>query len=209
MQNGALNYYSREDYLNLDVQGGTIATAAGTRVIGVNQDFLRGFLKAIEFECGQAMPQIVRKCGVKFGSRLGQRFETELFNFSSTSTRDRAMIEFDYLLKEMWSRHGMGQLDVDWTCGQYGFMPMALDGSPTKDLGPKGHEGDFLFAGILEGFFSYFTDEAMFCVQTGDERLGSKDGTTFIVAPMEIAEKAETMAAEEIRHRDIVQKLSS
>lgn len=203
-----LNYFRDPNFLQLDVKAGVIRTKAGTRMIGVNEDFLKGFVAAVEYECGPAATVVLRKCGAHFGKRLGERFEADLFKVTGMSTADRPMMEFDFLVRDMWEQTGMGLIDIDWEKGQHGFLPVKLEHSPMQDIGPKGHEGDDMFTGIIEGFIIHFADAAMRCIQTGDMRLGSKDGTTFIVGFEDKVAKAESMAQDGTRHRDIVEALS-
>jgi len=77
-----------------------------------------------------------------------------------------------------------------------------------QDIGPSGHVGDDMFAGILCGFFAGFCDADMRAVQTGDLRLGDKEGTTFIVAIVEIVRRVEGMRANKQRHSEIVAALA-
>ena len=76
-----------------------------------------------------------------------------------------------------------------------------------QDIGPSGHVGDDLFTGIIEGFFASFCDGEMRCVQTGDQRLGDREGTTFILAPFELAKRIEGMVADKTPHGAIVAAL--
>ena len=39
----ALNYFTSPDFVKLDVKTGVIRSRGGTRMIAVNEDFLRGF----------------------------------------------------------------------------------------------------------------------------------------------------------------------
>ncbi len=204
-----LNYFSNPAFLQLDVRRGVLRSRGGTRMLGVSEDFLSGFVVACEDEAGSAAPFILRRCGYFFGTRLARRFEQELADFSGQSVRDRPMIEFDILLRDLWLASGLGELDVDWEQGVHGFISMRLTNSPMQDIGPSGHIGEDMFTGVLEGFFSTFGDGEMRCVQTGDRRLGDRDGTTFILAPFETAKRVETMVAEKTPHTRIVDTLAA
>jgi predicted hydrocarbon binding protein len=203
----ALNYFRHPDFPRLDVRAGVLRSRGGTRFVAVNDDFLRGFVAACEHEAGPAAALVLRRCGEFFGARLARRFESELGQFAGQSLRDRSMAEFDELLRDMWRGCGYGDLRVDWSRGERGFLAVRLIESPMQDIGPSGHTGDDLFCGVLAGFFNEFCDADVRCVQTGDARLGDRDGTTFIVAPFEIAKRAEGMRANKIRHGEIVESL--
>ncbi|MGB1017265.1 MAG: hypothetical protein ACPG4T_24215 [Nannocystaceae bacterium] len=199
-----LNYFSHRAFLKLDVKRGILRSRGGTRMVGVSEDFLRGFVTACEDEAGSAAPFILRRCGHFFGSRLARRFETELAEFAGQSIRDRTMNEFDTLVRDMWHGCGFGEVQIDWSMGTHGFIPVRLTGSPTQDIGPSGHVGEDMFNGILEGFFSNFGEGELRCVQTGDQRLGDRDGTTFILAPFDMAKRVESLVAEKTPHAQIL-----
>lgn len=204
-----LNYFSSDAFLSLDVGRGILRSRGGTRMLGISEDFLRGFVTACEDEAGSAAPFILRRCGQFFGARVARRFESELADFAGQSIRDRTMSEFDALLRDLWLGCGLGEIDVDWAQGARGFIPIRLSGSPMQDIGPSGHVGDDMFTGVLEGFFSNFGDGEMRCVQTGDRRLGDRDGTTFILAPFDTAKRVEGMVAEKTPHARIIESLAA
>ena len=120
-----------------------------------------------------------------------------------------SLAEFDVLVRDLWAGCGLGQLEVDWDSGQHGFLAIRLRDSPMQDIGPSGHVGDDMFAGILGGFFAGFCDAEMRSVQTGDLRLGDREGTTFIVAAVEVARRVEGMRANKQAHSAIVATLAA
>ena len=203
-----LNYFTSPHFLRFDVKSGVLRSRGGTRMIAVNEDFLRGFVAACEHETGPAASLVLRRCGEFFGRRLARRFEAELGQYAGVSLRDRNMVEFDALVRDLWDGCGLGRIEIDWDRGQHGFLPIRLSDSPMQDIGPSGHTGDDMFAGILCGFFSGFCDADMRSVQTGDLRLGDKEGTTFIVAIVEIVRRVEGMRANKQRHSEIVAALA-
>ncbi|MEL6545828.1 MAG: hypothetical protein AAFQ82_14445 [Myxococcota bacterium] len=207
MKRQILNYFTHPSFLDFDQKQGVLRTRGGTRLCVVNEDFLRGFVNAVEHETGQATPIILRRCGKFFGERLARRFETELTEFSGVSMRDRAMYEFSALVQDMWLGCGMGEITVQWEMGQHGFLPIVLQGDPMVEIDAGNQTMDDLFAGILEGFIGHFAGGELHCVQTGDERIGSADGTTFVVANQELAKKVEPLVKDKTTHSEIVRQL--
>lgn len=45
-----LNYFSRDSFLRTDLTAGVLRSQGGTRLLGVGEDFLRGFVAACEHE---------------------------------------------------------------------------------------------------------------------------------------------------------------
>lgn len=203
-----LNYFSNRNFLSCDLKSGVLRSRGGTRMIGVNDDFLRGFVLACEHETGPATALILRRCGQFFGQRLGRRFEQELGSYLASPLRDRPMQEFDLLLRDLWRGTGLGEITIDWASGQHGFLSVSLDGSPMQDIGPKGHVADDMFCGAVEGLFAHFTSGSLSCFQTGDARLGDKGGTTFILASPELLPRLQGLVAAKTPHAQIVAQLS-
>lgn len=203
-----LNYFTNSAFLSFDSAKGVLTNRSGTRMLGVSEDFLRGFVVACEYEAGEATRTILRSCGKFYGRRLAMRCELELGQYAGTPLRDRPMAHFEALVADLWSGLGMGQLSLDFSQGRYGLIPVTLLHSPMQDIGPKGHVADDLLCGILEGFFASFGGDELACTQTGDARLGSKEGTTFILAFPETTKRVVELLATKISHSQIVAKLT-
>ena len=204
-----LNYFTSPEFIRLDVRTGVLRNRAGTRMVAISEDFLRGFVIACEHETGPAASLVLRRCGEFFGQRLARRFESELGLFAGVSLRDRNMVEFSILIVDMWHGCGFGHIMIDWSTSQHGFLAVELEESPMKDIGPSGHMGEDMFVGILGGFLGSFADTAMRCVQSGDARLGDREGTTFIVAIPELVRQVESLRAGGSSHGQIVTALSN
>jgi hypothetical protein len=204
-----LNYYSGPLYVRSELKSGVLRSRSGVRLVGISEDFLRGFVAACEHEAGPATALILRRCGSLFGRRLASRCEAELSAYLGHGLADCMMVEFDILLQDLWRGHGLGELGVDWSRGQFGFLSVKLAHSPMQDIGPKGHVADDMFCGVLEGFLGHFSNDTLSCVQTGDIRLGARDGTTFILATAALLPRVKTLAASGVAHSKLVEQLSS
>jgi hypothetical protein len=200
--------YSRKDFLSYDVNAGVLRSPAGTRMIAVNDDFLRGFVSALDFEAGDAATLILRKCGLFFGRRLAQRFEHEVTQWAQQPLRDRPMSEYAGLVEDLFRGCGLGAVSFDFTNGARGFISLALRNSPMQDIGPRGHVGDDLFCGLFEGFFLHFTDTGLTCLQTGDVRLGNREGTTFVLGFEDVVARARALIEARQSHTAIVAALA-
>ena len=91
------------------------------------------------------------------------------------------MAHFEALIMDLFSGLEWGQIQIDFATQEDTILPVSLQNSPMQDIGPKGHVADDLFCGLL-GLFPCFAGDDIVCIQTGDLRLGSKDGTTFLLA---------------------------
>lgn len=204
-----LNYFTSPNFVRTDVQAGVLRSRGGTRLVGLSADFLHGFVSACEHEAGSATPVILRRCGLFYGARLARRIESELNSHLTAPLRDCQMLEFDGLIKDLWQGLGMGEIDIGWTHGRDGFLPVSLVNSPLQDIGPKGHVADDTFCGILEGFFRHFAAEGLTCLQSGDQRLGDKSGTTFVLAVPEILPRLQSLIRAKTAHAQIIAQLTT
>ena len=203
-----LNYFSNPSFLQIDLKAGVLRSRGGTRLVGLSDDFLRGFVQACEHEAGPATALILRRCGYRFGLRLAQRCERELSSYLGRGLRDCSMLEFDTLISNLWQGLGFGSLSVDWSKGQHGILPVKLQDSPMQDIGPRGHIADDMFCGLIEGVVEHFSASPLGCIQTGDVRLGSKEGTTFVLAGPDVQPLIKQLVAEKLSHSAIVARIS-
>ncbi len=202
-----LNYFSSAAFLTTELKAGVLRSPGGARLVGVNEDFLRGFVLACEHEAGPATVLILRRCGRRFGSRLAERCEKELNGYLGRSLRDLTMSEFDVLVRDLWRGLGLGDIAIGWAHGQNGFLPVKLVGSPMQDIGPKGHVADDMFCGVIEGFIGHFAVATLTCIQTGDVRTGSKEGTTFVLVGPELQPRIEPLIGNKTAHSEIIAQL--
>ena len=49
-----LNYFTHPAFLSFDSAKGVLTSRGGTRMVGISEDFLRGFVVACEYEAGEA-----------------------------------------------------------------------------------------------------------------------------------------------------------
>jgi predicted hydrocarbon binding protein len=201
------DYFTQGGFLDLDVRTGVIRSKGGTRMLGVSEDFLRGFVIALEAETGPAAPAVLRRCGEFFGQRLARRFEAELGQHAEISLRDRTMAELDALIEDMFMGCGLGSLTVRWDLGQHGVLAFDLEQSPMQDIGPSGHVGDDLLAGVLHGFFATFCDGPMRCIQTADLRRGDR-ATKFVLVAEAAANEVDQQLARGSKHDEVVAYLT-
>lgn len=202
-----LRYFSSPSFVRTELSAGTLRSQGGTRLLGISEDFLRGFVMACEHETGPATVLILHRCGQFYGAGLARRSEAELSAHLGRSLRDCSMNEFQILVEDLWNGYGLGQLKTDWSCGQNGFLALKLSHSPMQDIGPKGHLSDDMFAGVIEGFFCHFAGEGLTCIQTGDLRMGDREGTTFVLVPAESAQRVHGLISARVPHSKIVQQL--
>ncbi|MEM6533097.1 MAG: hypothetical protein AAF654_10755 [Myxococcota bacterium] len=205
----ALSYFARPDSINFDIAAGVLRTARGTRLCGVNHDFLRGFVGACVHEAGPAAFGIVASCGRHFGRRLASRVEDELGAELGRSIRTLVMHEFDGVLRQLWRTFGMGEVEFDWATGQSsGSIPVTLRHSPALGIQIEEDRRDALMTGLLEGFVNHFTDTPLTCVQTLVSKGPAETEECFVLVPGEAAENVRGWVTAGAPHEIVVERLA-
>ena len=180
-----LNYFGSPVVHPQRATGRCAAQPRWARLVG-DQRRLSAWLRAgLRAQTGPATGLVLRRCGSFFGARLARRSEAELSVYLSRSLRATARRQSSpsWCRPVAEQRHGRAPhrlvaRSVRLSFGKLLNSPMGhrAQGAPADDL----------FEGLIEGFLGHFTDESLTCIQTGDLRLGDKDGTTFVLVPPDL-----------------------
>jgi predicted hydrocarbon binding protein len=175
------NFFAATSYLQTDVAKGTTRNRAGTRIVCLTADFLTGFRRAIEHECGPAAEAVFKTCGRKWGEASARRFDQELSEFYGKPVRDFPLALFTACLTELFSHHGWGRPALDLSRHAQGLLVIELQDPIGAALAGKAERpADTLLAGLLAGFFGHFSGEDLDCVQTRCKACGDP-ASTFVV----------------------------
>jgi predicted hydrocarbon binding protein len=161
------DFYAEGDYLKTDIPRGVTRNRLGTRICSLSQDFLLGMRKAIVDECGSAADEVFKSCGRRWGDLLARRFEKEMTEYHGKALKQFPLATFQACLIQMFSHHGWGVLRLDLDHYHRGLLLVELENPVFGSLVPTADQPvETLMAGILAGFFAYFSGEDLDCVQT-------------------------------------------
>ncbi len=193
------NNYFGESYLSLDVRDGILHNPAGTRLITLSEDFLLGFRKALIEETGQAHHIVFETCGQTWGENMVRRLEKEISEYYDCPFKELPMSMFTLLLKDCWTRHGWGELEIDWEEGfKQGLFAVKIINPAFSAIFSKAEEdeeysgknlNDDVFTGLLSAFFSRFADQKLVCYQIGHAREDQLPVSWFITGVAERLKK--------------------
>ncbi|MFN4258787.1 MAG: V4R domain-containing protein [Gemmataceae bacterium] len=202
------NYFAPPHYLRTAIPQGVTRNRSGTRLCALTQDFLLGFLRALQDECGSATPTVLRTCGRKWGQLLARRIEKELSAFHEQPLGEMTMAHFQACLEEMFRQHGWGLLRLDYSQTHQGLLLVELRNAIMADLVKKADKpADTMMAGILAGFFAHITDQDLDCVQTSCPAAGG-DVSRFVIGLRSRIEQAAQWLENGKTHADIVAELA-
>jgi predicted hydrocarbon binding protein len=203
------SYYAEGAWVRTDPARGVARSRQGTRMVSLTSDFLLGFRKAIEDECGPAAPLVFKSAGRKWGLLFAKRFEKEMSEFYGKPLREFPLAVFQACFVEMASHHGWGRLSLDLSLHGKGLILVRLDHAVMAELVDTSDAPvDGLLAGILAGIFAHLSGEDLDCVQTACAARG--DATSrFVVGLRERLAPVDEWIAQGATHDDVVARLAA
>jgi uncharacterized protein len=198
--------YFDENYVKFDVDDGVIKNRAGTRLLALSEDFLRGFRKAVMDETGDAHHVVFETCGKTWGENLARRFQKETALYYECEFEALPMSMFSLLFKNFWARHGWGELEINWEQGYHeGVFEVVIHNPAFSSIfGAEGLNDD-IFVGVLSAFFSRFAGRELQCIQTEESVSGDIRLSRFILSLPERLARVPDMVLSQKSHQDIVQ----
>lgn len=203
-----LDLYTKPAVPKLDIGRGVLTRpATGARLLAIDETWLSGFVRAIQYETGDAASLVVRKTGRIFGGRLAQKLEAETASITHQALRSRPMVEFDFLIRDLFRGSGLGEPRLDWSYGKSGFIPVMLSHSPMGAARLEGSGTDPLVEGLIEGFIQNFASAPLEVVQTQAGPEASED-LSFIAAYESLLPRIKQAKLDGRTHSEIVQSLA-
>ena len=200
------NYYN-DDYLETNTRTGVTTNRAGTRLLALSSDFLLGLHQALAMECGEAAATVFRTCGRTWGRQFAVKFEQELTQFYGRPMREFPVALFEACLKQAFSRHGWGRVEIDYSYHEHGLIIVDLPDCIYADLlGKQAPEGDPLMAGLLAGLFSHLSGQNLDALQTLSKAKGDAHNRFILTLPARV-QRAERLLDQGKKHDEILQAL--
>ncbi len=203
--------YFDENYVKFNVDDGVIKNKAGTRLLALSEDFLKGFRKALIEETGDAHHVVFETCGKTWGENLASRFEKETSLYYETEFANLPMSMFSLLFKNFWERHGWGELSIDWEAGFRSgiFEVQVINPAFSSIFEAEDGFNDDIFVGVLSAFFSRFAQRELTCYQTGEERTDDGLISSFVLGTSERLENVPDRVLAQKSHADIMAELKA
>lgn len=199
--------YFDENYISFDAGEGVIKNRAGTRLLALSEDFLKGFHKAVVEETGEAHHVVFETCGKIWGENLVKRFVKEMELYYETDFSALPMSMFSLLFKNFWKRHGWGELDIDWSKGyESGVFELTVTNPAFSTIFVSEDDlNDDIFAGVLSSFFGHFAGQKLECVQTSEEQVDGIKLSRFILSVADRLDRVPDMVMSKKTHSEILE----
>lgn len=201
------NYFAHDLYVRGSTELGLLENRRGDRLLAIPQPLLQAIYAGLEKETGQASKLVLYNCGRWWGKNFYARFCEELHDYFDQPMADLSMAEFLQSLQQCWKTHGWGQIHLDVTYRDKGFIGVEIWHSAFTAfaLQSQAPSGD-LERGILEIFFTQLTGRELSCMQTSCTSKGD-DCNRFILGLEKRLEQAGPMVIQGQSHQAIMQTL--
>lgn len=201
------NYFASDLYVRGSLELGLLENRRGDRLLAIPDPLLKAIYAGLEKETGQASKLVLYNCGRWWGKNFYARFCEELSDYYGRPLADLSMSEFLQSLQQCWQTHGWGQIHLDTTYRERGFLVVDIWHSPFTAYAPQGQKpSGALEKGIIEVFFSQLTGRDLKCVQTSCDSKGD-DCNRFVLGLEKRLQAAEALVNEGQSHQAIMQTL--
>ncbi|HEY9763755.1 MAG TPA: V4R domain-containing protein [Trichocoleus sp.] len=201
------NYFASDLYVRGSLELGLLENRRGDRLLAIPESLLKAIYAGLDKETGSASKMVLYNCGRWWGKNFYARFCEELSDYYGKPMADLAMVEFLQSLQQCWQTHGWGQIHLDTTYRERGFLVVDIWRSPFTAYAPKGQRpSGSLEQGIIEVFFSQLTGRELKCIQTSCDSKGD-DCNRFVLGLEKRLQAAETLVTSGQSHQSIMQAL--
>lgn len=202
------NYFASDLYIQGSLELGLLENRRGDRLLAIPDPLLKAIYAGLQKETGQATPMVLYNCGRWWGKNFYARFCEELSDYHNRPMADLSMAEFLQSLQQCWQTHGWGQIHLDTTYRERGFLVVEIWHSPFTAVAPRGEQpASDLERGIVEIFFTQLTGRELRCIQTSCSSKGD-DCNRFILGIEERLQPALAAVKSGQSHQSIMQSLS-
>jgi predicted hydrocarbon binding protein len=193
------DYFADDDYVQTDVEAGISRDRAGTRLLGLQDEFLTALHQTLDAECGPGAARVLEAAGRDWGRRLAERLTTELVQYREEPFADAPVARFQTDLQSAFRQLGWGILTLDFNRYDKGILIAEVRHAP------PGGPADALLAGALAGLLSHIAGRELAAVATPP--VGELH--RFVIALPERLEKISEAMHRRRPHDEIVAALES
>ena len=179
-----LERFFSQDSNRYDLSAGTAYNAAGSRVIYLSTDVVKGIHQALVEETGPAWRLILKNCGTLWGRRVAKHLDHELGLIFNVNPAELPVAEYLKLVEGYFSTHGWGLMKLDLSKAEsHGVITATLENSLFSEvLDQETSRVDYLVAGVLRSLITHIAGHDLDCHEIASTRSGSPHGFFAITA---------------------------
>lgn len=123
------NYFTPRTYVKSDIATGLLSTRKGNRLLAVPDVLLRSIHRSLRTEAGQAAPLALYTFGFGWGGTFYDRIRSEIESYYNTTIAQMNAVEYLVAMRELWAVHGLGNLTLDFSHREQGFVQVLTENS--------------------------------------------------------------------------------
>src|SRR5258708_44426 len=161
------NYFAEAEYLEQDLNAGTLRNRAGARVVALTDECLVAVHNAIAEQFGARSDAVLAAVGRDWGRRAAEQFAAEMASHRGRAIADLPLAVFAADLSAAFRHHGWGRCEFDFDRFSRGILGVNVF-DPVLGSVVKRAEcvGEPLLAGFLAGMLSQLAGTELDCLQT-------------------------------------------
>jgi len=191
------DYFADDNYVRTDVAAGVCRDRAGTRLVGMPDDFLAALHQTLDAECGPAADRVLQAAGHDWGRRMAERLTAELAEYRGEPLAATTVARFQADLQSAFRQLGWGVLSLDFSRFDTGILVAEVRHSPS------GGPADALLAGAIAGLLSHVAGRDLAAAATPT----AGDLKRFVIALPERLEKVADALHRRRPHDEVVTAL--
>src|SRR5207247_2481977 len=102
------DYFADDESARTDPAAGITRDRAGTRLVGLPEDFLAALQQTLAAECGPAAGRVLKAAGRDWGRRLAERLANELGSYRGEPLAEAPVARFQADLQSAFRHLGWG-----------------------------------------------------------------------------------------------------
>jgi len=201
------DYFAEAEYLEQDLNTGTIRNRAGSRMLALTDEFLVAMHNGVEDHFGALSDAVLTAIGRDWGRRAAEQFGAEMARHRARAAGELPLSVFAADLAAAFRHHGWGCVAFDFERFSHGILGVDVTnpvvGSAVKHADVQNEP---LLAGFLAGMFSQLSGTELDCLQTECGGNGIAASRFLLTVPERVAAVA-GLVAERRPHVEILAEL--
>ena len=196
------------EFLDYQLEEGTVRGYNDVRVIYLSEDIIRGIYEALLHETGEAWSLILKTSGLTWGRRTTKLLDLQSRELAPDGVARLSVQAYFDLLEKYFQTHGWGLAKFDLAKARsHGLIRVVLlDSLFARALSDLSEPVDHLIGGMVTGMFEAMSNAKLDFAEVSSPLLGSPNTEFVITAPSRI-EKVQPFIAERMPADEVIERL--
>jgi predicted hydrocarbon binding protein len=207
---GDHNHYLPDEYIQRDVDAGSIRLGGDRRAAQVSESFVTGLHAGVEAEVGESAGFLMYRSGFEWGTRNIARFNERMRRSYGGGKRDIWQMNPKFVFENWWwpmTLSGFGGWSLDLKFDRKNIVVVEIRNSAVaQSMERAGKPVCHMYAGLFAGAFSYFDRRERSSIELQCYAMGS-DHCKFLVGDATDVNAADFWVKEGASASEVVERL--